>query len=208
MNLRPAVLAIALLVPVSAAADPITSGIWTGTASTAPNGPVQALDAAPFWSGLSYDCEFCGVGYVLGAFGDPSLEYLHDGDGHPVSFRFDEPITTPTFIYMNTWRSGGVIGQNQNGAITFNNGIDSWNSWDDPLQFALFRLTRGDSITYFLGIEDMPYDDPLTDHDYNDYVARFSPQPVPEPGTLLLLGSGVAAIAARRRTRALRPHAP
>jgi hypothetical protein len=206
MNRRAVVLAIALLMPVSAAAEPITVGIWTATSPIVPSGgpAIQALDAAPFWSGLSYDCEFCGVGYIIGAFGDTPLEYLHDGDGRPVSFRFNEPITTPTFIYTNTWRPGGVIGQNETGAITFNNGLDFFNSWDDPNQFALFRLVAGDTTTYYLGIEDMPYDDPLTDHDYNDYIATFSPKPVPEPGTLLLLGSGVAAIAAHRKTRALR----
>jgi hypothetical protein len=208
MNLRAVVLAIALLVPVSAAADPITVGLWTATSPLVPGSPaIQPLDAAPFWSGLSYDCELCGVGYIIGAFGDTSLEYLHDGNGHPVSFRFNEPITTPTFIYTNTWRAGGTIGQREDGAITFGNGIDFYNSWDNPNQFALFRLLRNDSITYYLGIEDMLFEDPLSDHDYNDYIAKFSPKPVPEPGTLLLLGSGVAAIAARRKTRALRARA-
>jgi hypothetical protein len=204
MNLRAVVLAIALLVPVSATAEPITVGIWTATSPLSGGAPIEALDAAPFWSGLSWDCEFCGVGYILGAYGDTTLEYLHDGSGHPVSFRFNEPITTPTFIYTNTWRAGGVIGQREDGAITFGNGTDFYNSWDDPYQFALFRLVSGNSTTYFLGIEDMLYDDPLNDHDYNDYVAKFSPKPVPEPGTLVLLGSGAAALVARRKIRVRR----
>ncbi len=55
---------------------------------------------------------------------------------------------------------------------------------------------------YFLGIEDILLSEPLNDRDYNDYVVKFDAQPVPEPGTLLLLGSGMAALAARRKLAA------
>ena len=60
-----------------------------------------------------------------------------------------------------------------------------------------------ETIHYFLGIEDIPLSFALNDRDYNDYVVKFeTPQPVPEPGTLLLLGSGMAALAARRKLAA------
>ncbi len=42
---------------------------------------------------------------------------------------------------------------------------------DTPEQFALFRLVSGDSIRYFLGVEDILYGAEVNDRDYNDYVA-------------------------------------
>ena len=69
------------------------------------------------------------------------------------------------------------------------------NSWDNGEQFALFRVVAPETTRYFLGIEDILIKSTThNDRDYNDYVVRFdvAPQPVPEPGTLLLLGSGMA----------------
>ena len=79
---------------------------------------------------------------------------------------------------------------------------DRWsNSWDDPGQYALFRFVLPETTRYFLGVEDILISQ-VNDHDYNDYVARFETQPVPEPGTLLLLGSGMAALAVRKKLAA------
>ena len=41
---------------------------------------------------------------------------------------------------------------------------------------------------YWIGMEDLPFSN--TDKDYNDMIVKVSQVPVPEPATMLLLGSG------------------
>ncbi len=95
------------------------------------------------------------------------------------------------------------MGRRADGAFTYDTGtalVPTTNSWDNPEQFALFRLVTAETIHYFLGIEDIPLSFELNDRDYNDYIVRFeTPHSVPEPGTLLLLASGMAAFVARRK---------
>ena len=61
--------------------------------------------------------------------------------------------------------------------------------------FAIFRAT-GPS-TFWIGMEDLPLSD--SDRDYNDLVVKVSPVAVPEPATLLLVGSGIAGLLAGAR---------
>jgi hypothetical protein len=164
---------------------------------------VLPLEATAFWSNWSWDGPLMGVAYLINAYHTENLEYLHNPDGSAARFRFDEPIINQTWLFGITSRTTGVFGMNELGAFTYDDGISPHaNSWDNAEQFALFRIVGPETTRYILGIEDIPVGLWYSDKDYNDYVTTFETKPVPEPGTLLLLGSGMAVLAARRRRAA------
>jgi len=206
MTLRGFVLVLALLVPSAAMADPISvGGLWSSTSTPAGGDPtLEPLSLLPFWSNSSWDGPLMNVGYLINAFETEGLEYLHDGHGNHTSFLFDDEILNTTWINGITSRTGSVLGRRADGAFTYGGGGtgDVWNSWDNGEQFALFRLVGPESTRYFLGVEDMLFTDVWNDHDYNDHVVTFQTASVPEPGTLLLLCSGMAALAARKKLAA------
>lgn len=198
MRIRNFALVLALLLPSTAMAGPITVGTWSPTAAPVSSDASQAeLGLLPFWSNPSWDGVDLAFGNLVNAYDTVGLEYLHDGTGNYTAFRFDEEIVDLTKLFgFSGWN--GALGI-ENGVFTYSGVSGTYTSMDTPEQFALFRLVSGDSTRYFLGVEDILYGAEVNDRDYNDYVASFTTQPVPEPGTLLLLGSGVAALAARRK---------
>jgi hypothetical protein len=202
MKLRGLVLALALLAPSTALADPITvGGVWSGP-NAAITDPVSGVSVAPFWSGLSWDCPVCGVGYLIDAYGTQGLEYLHNGAGQSTAFRFgmEEEISVPSVLFSITAWTGGIFGRRADGAFTYDSGTGHVsNSWDNPEQYALFRIVGPESTRYFLGIEDILVSYELNDHDHNDYVVTFSqPHSVPEPSSLLFMGCAIAAAGVQR----------
>ena len=204
MKLGSLVVALSLLIPSAAMAGPIAvDGIWSPIAPASQDQSLQSLGLFPFWAGASWDGPDLGVGSLINAYKTTGLEYLHDSNKNYTSFRFTEDALDFTKIFgITAWTNGSL--SMSNGVFTYNNGAGNiYNSWDNPGQFALFRLTGPETIHYFLGIEDIVISQLVNDRDYNDFVVSFStPQPVPEPGTLLLLGSGAAALAARRKVAA------
>jgi PEP-CTERM motif len=203
MRFRATVLAATLLLPASALADPITvGGSWIGTVEPVTDPSQGGITVAPFWSGLSWDCDTCGVGYLINAFSTEGLEYLHDGAGRAAPFRFDtaDPVFDLTYLGGITMWTNGVLGRRADGAFTYDSGTGSVsNSWDNPGQYALFRLVGETSTTYFLGIEDILVTNELNDHDHNDFIVSFTqPSSVPEPSSLLLMGCAIAGLAVRK----------
>jgi hypothetical protein len=191
MKLRSVALTMMLLTPSLASAEPITLGVWSAM-------PAADGNSQPFWDGLSWDCPTCGVGYFLSAYGP--LEYLNDGTGDYTPFRFEGAISPPVLILNNTAWLGGTFGQSANGAFTYDSGTGRLsNSLDNGEQYALFRRVGPMLTTYFLGIEDILLSETSNDLDYNDYVVTFTqPTPVPEPSTMVLVGSALAGYAAKR----------
>jgi hypothetical protein len=194
-----ALTAFFLLAPALASAGPITIGSWSSMASVVTNG-----DQAPFWDGRSWDGPMKNVGNLLSTFGYADLEFLHDGNGYAVAFRFDDPAIDPTLLFKITAWTSGVLARDQSGAFTYNSGTGRIsNSWTMPGQYALFRRVVGTSTQYFMGVEDILLSESANDRDYNDHVVTFTqPTSVPEPSTLMLLGLGLAATALRARARA------
>lgn len=209
MTFRGFALGLALLVPSVAMAGPISvDGVWAPTASQSSDPLSQSLELEPFWGGVSWDGPLKGIGYLIkNEYGTmEGVEYLRSSSGGYASFLFDfnEPLLNLTkFNGITAW-TGGTFGRRADGAFTYDSGTGRVsNSIDSGEQYALFRVVLPEVTRYFLGIEDILLSEVLNDRDYNDYVVRFDvATPVPEPTTLLLFGTGMAALAARKKVAA------
>lgn len=141
-----------------------------------------------------------GVGFLLGAYQDPLLEFLHNGFGDPVAFMFDDPAIAPVMQHHITdWQSGALW--MDGGVFRYDSGTGRLSSsWDGGGQYALFRSVGPEMTRYYLGIEDILLSEAANDRDYNDCVVTFDvpTHGVPEPSTLMLLGIAAIGMAGRK----------
>ena len=77
---------------------------------------------------------------------------------------------------------------------------DTWKTGGTGEHFAVFQQSSTPMAEiYWIGMEDLPFSN--TDKDYNDMIVKVSQVPVPEPTTMLLLGSGLIGLAGYGRKK-------
>jgi hypothetical protein len=112
------------------------------------------------------------------------------GARHEIFKGADSPEASATFIPEENY---GFYLISKVGKIFYTE-AGKWGT-DDP-NFQHFAVFKENSNVYWIGIEDLLCGG---DKDYNDMVVKIAP--VPEPATMLLLGSGLLGLAGYARRR-------
>lgn len=202
---------LAIAIAVVCAASVQASPILLSGSGTPHNWTVADLNRGAFWANPSYDYNgLASVGYFLsgtpgsnvpGFYTNSPYEfapYIGEGastfrfTGESVQFLFGITGWRDTLSVIPT--SPGVF------ALALSTPAGVWRSDELDAGRSHFAVFQGNGYTY-VGVEDATFfTRPTADWDYNDAIYRIpDPQPVPEAGSMTMMGIGLIAIARKLR---------
>jgi hypothetical protein len=182
--------AVLILTVTVASADPIVvpGTVWHPM-------PTMNNDGTPFFDNTSWDCNGCNIGFLFQGF-----EWLEASPWTVTDVSMTSSFGISDYFEDHTFGRDPITG-----ALWLNSG-HGYIATSLSGQVVIMRQVLPDRINYFAAFEDLP-DTGRTDRDFNDRVLQWTVQqgaPVPEPGTMLLVATGVVYGIVRRRHKTRR----
>jgi hypothetical protein len=138
-----------------------------------------------------YNTDALGNPLSVDGFGNPTLT-----NGIFTAGTVNDTSTKAVGNYFGLWAKDNVTGDVWYTQSQYNHGSNNV-SKDAALQHFAIMRNSANPLLLFIGIEDRPINS--SDKDFNDKIVSMNP--VPLPGAVLLLGAGMARLAAYARRR-------